>query len=84
MHGKLFVSLPRQANEEGTVSPTDNLRETGYPHTGETKIDPYLIPSKKFTEHQRLDMKNPLKLNHNLKLNQKKNSPIEIWLKGFK
>lgn len=82
MHEKLFVSLPRPANKERTtVSPTDGLGETGYPHTGKMKINPYLIPEKKkLTELQRPNMKNPLKLNHN----KKKNGPIQIWLKGFK
>lgn len=48
MHEKLFVSLSRSANKERTtVYPTDGLGETGYPHTGKMKIDPYLIPEKK-------------------------------------
>lgn len=73
--------LERPANKERTtVSPADGLGETGYPHTGKMKIDPYLIPSrKKLTELQRPNMKNLLKLNHN----KKKNGPIQICLKDL-
>jgi hypothetical protein len=50
MHGKLklSVSLPRPANEEGIIFPTECLGETGYPHTEQDLVS---FHPKTLTEH---------------------------------